>query len=256
MTPPALRPLTLGETLDVAFGLYRSLFVPLLVITLVTSGLPLAVSVYVESAGGMFAHLPLYAANMLLNVVLSAIASAAATFVVSENYMGRSLSAGAAFSRAAPFVGRLVVLGLLIGLVVALGVLLLLLPGLILFTGLALSTPAMVIEGLPSATAAMGRSWALTRGLRLKLFGALFTVLVLIMLPMLALGGFAAAAGDSTLLAPTMSLQALFWMMAASLVQMLIYPLLYCLLTVAYYDLRVRKEAFDLEVLASGLAPA
>ena len=38
--------------------------------------------------------------------------------------------------------------------------------------------------------------------------------------------------------------------------QMLLYPLLYCVLTVAYYDLRVRKEGFDLEVLASTLQPA
>ena len=29
--------------------------------------------------------------------------------------------------------------------------------------------------------------------------------------------------------------------------------MLYCVLTVAYYDLRVRKEGFDLEVLASTL---
>ena len=42
----------------------------------------------------------------------------------------------------------------------------------------------------------------------------------------------------------------------AGVVQMLIYPLFYCVLTVAYYDLRVRKEGFDLEVLASTLQPA
>jgi hypothetical protein len=41
-----------------------------------------------------------------------------------------------------------------------------------------------------------------------------------------------------------------------AVVQMLLYPLLYCVLTVAYYDLRVRKEGFDLEVLASNLQPA
>ncbi|HEX6668828.1 MAG TPA: hypothetical protein VF061_04690, partial [Gemmatimonadales bacterium] len=39
-------------------------------------------------------------------------------------------------------------------------------------------------------------------------------------------------------------------------VQILLYPLFYCVLTVAYYDLRVRKEGFDLEVLASTLQPA
>ena len=40
------------------------------------------------------------------------------------------------------------------------------------------------------------------------------------------------------------------------LVQMFIYPVLYCVLTVTYYDLRVRKEGFDLELLASSLQPA
>ena len=40
------------------------------------------------------------------------------------------------------------------------------------------------------------------------------------------------------------------------LVQIFIYPLFYCVLTVAYYDLRVRKEGFDLELLASSLQTA
>ena len=42
----------------------------------------------------------------------------------------------------------------------------------------------------------------------------------------------------------------------SGLVQVFIYPLFYCVLTVAYYDLRVRKEGFDLEVLASTLLTA
>ncbi len=256
MTPPALRPLTLGEILDVAFGLYRSLFLPLLVVTLVTSGLPVVLSVYIESAGGALLNLPLYFLNLLLNAVLGAIASAAATFVVSDSYMGRAVSARDAFARATPFISRLIVLGVLMSLVIGIGLVCLVIPGVILFTGLALSTPALVIEGLPSANAAMGRSWALTKGFRGKLFWALLTVLVLILLPTIALGGFAAASGDATLLEPTVSPATLGWLVAASLIQLLIYPLFYCVLTVAYYDLRVRKEAFDLEVLASGLSPA
>ena len=52
MAAPALRPLSLGEVLDVSFGLYRSLFLPLLMVTLVTRALPLVVSVYIEAAGG------------------------------------------------------------------------------------------------------------------------------------------------------------------------------------------------------------
>ena len=40
------------------------------------------------------------------------------------------------------------------------------------------------------------------------------------------------------------------------IVQLFIYPLFYCVLTVTYYDLRVRKEGFDLELLASSLQTA
>jgi len=256
MTQPVLRPLSLGEMLDVAFGLYRALFVPLLLVTLATNAIPVAFTVYIESSGGAFAHLPLYFGNLVLNVVLGAIASAAATFIISGQYLGEQVDAGAAFRNAAPFVGRLVSLGFLMGLVIGLGTLCFLLPGAILLAGLAVATPALVLEGLPSAFAAMGRSWGLTRGARWKLFWALVTVMILIVLPTIALSGFAAASGDATLLQPQLSVKALIWMAAASVIQMLIYPLFYCVLTVAYYDLRVRKEAFDLEVLAGGLGTA
>ena len=37
---------------------------------------------------------------------------------------------------------------------------------------------------------------------------------------------------------------------------MLIYPLFNCALTIAYYDQRIRKEGFDLELLASRLRAA
>ena len=47
------------------------------------------------------------------------------------------------------------------------------------------------------------------------------------------------------------------WSLAiGGVVQMFIYPLFYCVLTVTYYDLRVRKEGFDLELLASSLQSA
>jgi hypothetical protein len=42
-----------------------------------------------------------------------------------------------------------------------------------------------------------------------------------------------------------------------ALVTLLIYPLIACVFTLFYYDLRVRKEGFDLEVLSGqlGIAP-
>jgi hypothetical protein len=257
MAGPVLRPLSLGEILDVSFGLYRTLFSPLLVVTVSTQAVPLVLSVYIQSAGGMVTHFGLYLVSLLLSVVLSAIAQAASTFIISENYMGRRLSAVEAFRRSLPFVGRLITLAILTSFVIGLGFLLLIIPGFILLAGLILASPALVIEGLPHATQAMGRSWELTRGQRWKVFGAIMVTFILIALPVVALGSLAAVTStDPESLRQTVSPVGLAWLALASALQVLIYPMLYCVLTVTYYDLRVRKEAFDLEVLAAGLSHA
>jgi hypothetical protein len=259
MTAPALRPLTLGEVLDVSFGLYRSLFLPLLLVTLITRAVPLVLSVYIEAAGGAELHLPLFLVTLLADAILAAIAAAATTFIIAENYLGRQLSAREAFARAMPYIGRLIAVAMLSSFIIVIGLLLLIVPGVILAVGLVLATPALVLEGIPAATDALGRSWSLTRGYRGKLFAALLVLIVLFLLPVVALGAFAAVALPRTpemAAATTGSPMVLIVTAVQSLLQVLITPLLYCLLTVSYYDLRVRKEAFDLEILASGLASA
>jgi hypothetical protein len=87
------------------------------------------------------------------------------------------------------------------------------------------------------------------------MLGLLVTLMILMYLPIIALGAIATlvlpAGGAGGSLTP-----ALLALAVVGVMQMLLYPLLYCVLTVAYYDLRVRKEGFDLEVLASTLQPA
>jgi hypothetical protein len=257
MSGPVLRPLSLGEMLDVSFGLYRSLFVPLLVVTIVTRAVPLVLSVYLESSGGGMSNPPLYFGSAILSAVLSAIAAGASTFIIAENYMGGRITAGEAFRRATPFTGRLISLAIQTTLLCGLGLMLLIFPLAIIGTGLSLGIPALVLENKVRASEAMGRSWSLTKGYRGKLFIALLVVVFLLALPFLSLGVYAAAsipAGGQPEMGELVGF--LGYTIAAALLQTLIYPLLYCLLTVAYYDLRVRKEAFDLEVLAAGLAQA
>ncbi|MEZ0333151.1 MAG: hypothetical protein ACAI18_04020, partial [Gemmatimonadales bacterium] len=80
------------------------------------------------------------------------------------------------------------------------------------------------------------------------------TLVVLLYIPVVALSAVASlvlsGASDARAMSGTVTV------VLAGLVQLLVYPLFYCVLTVAYYDLRVRKEGFDLEVLASTLQPA
>jgi hypothetical protein len=261
MSSAALRPLSTGEILDVAFGLYRRHFATLAVIVMICSGVPLLLNLFIAGSGGYFANGILTLVYLALVVVLNSVGTAATVFVVSESYLGRAIGPHAALGRAKPFVGRLVVYSILFALVVGLGFLLLIVPGVILLCGLILATPVIVLESSPSATAAMGRSWALTKGARLRMFALMLVVTVLVYVPMMALGVVAAIAlpgmsASGQLAGAAAGTAALVVLALTSLVQMIVMPFFYCAITVAYYDLRVRKEAFDLEVLATTLQAA
>ncbi|HET7600497.1 MAG TPA: glycerophosphoryl diester phosphodiesterase membrane domain-containing protein [Gemmatimonadales bacterium] len=253
MTAVALRPLSLGEILDTTFQVYRRYFPALVPIVLFCYGPPVLIDVFVQTSNG---HAELRLIGALLNLVLGAIATAATVFIISEGYLGRAITGQEAFHRATPYLGRLILASFAFGLIVALGTILLVVPGIIAACGLALTWPAIVLEGL-SWDAGLRRSWELTRGHRGTIFLLMVVLMLLLILPMIAVGalvGFMAGlvarggmlAGAAALATATV----------VGLVQLAIYPLFNCALTIVYYDLRVRKEGFDLEVLASTLQPA
>jgi len=257
MAPPTLRPLTAGEILDTSFSLYRRHFPALATVALVCTGLPLILRLFLEAGGGMLGNLTLAFLYGLSLVVLNLIATGATVFIVSESYLGRPISAREALSRATPYIGRILVCSLLMAFVIGLGFVFLFIPGIILAVGLALAIPAVVLEPR-SPSAALSRSWELTRGSRWRVFGLGLTLLVLLYIPVIAITGLVAvilpqAAGER--FGPA-SLSTISAIAIGGVVQMFIYPLFYCVLTVTYYDLRVRKEGFDLELLASALQTA
>jgi hypothetical protein len=246
-----LRALSLGELLDASFGLYRRLFVPLVFISVATQAIPLALSIYIEASGGTFERPMLWMFTTVLALILGQIGIAASTFLVAEAYLGGSLTPQEGFSRATPFLGRLIVAAFLSALLYAVGLLLFVVPGVIMICALVVTAPALVLENQPSATSAMGRSWQLTKGFRGRIFGAILVAVLLVVIPAIALGslaGLMGGASEDTALIVVLLLQ--------SLLQLLAYPFFYVLTTLFYYDLRIRKEAYDLEMLASGLNPA
>jgi hypothetical protein len=252
-----LRPLTVGEILDTSFSLYRRHFSALATVALVCTGIPLVLRMFLEASGGFLVNLTLGVLYALSLVVLNLVATAATVFVVSESYLGRPLSAWEALRRATPYMGRILVCSLLMAIAVGLGFMLLLIPGVILAVGLALAIPAVVLESRTSASGALSRSWELTRGARWRIFGLGITLLVLLYVPVVAITGlFALLLPESAGMFSGGSLGMVMAIAVGGLVQMFIYPLFYCVLTVTYYDLRVRKEGFDLELLASTLQSA
>lgn len=248
-SPPTLRELTLGEVLDVSFGLYRSLFAPLLVVAVVSQVLPMALGVYLGASGDLFLNLGLSLLYFVLAVVLGSLGIAASTFIVSEAYLGREVSAAAALGRAWAMLLRIIGLSILTSLLIGIGFMLVLVPGLLLLSGLILSTVVLVLESPGGPVEAMGRSWELTRGFRTKVLLTMFVAFLLLLVPSIAVGGAAGLMSD-----PGGALSLLV-LVVESVLQVFVYPYVYVVMTVLYYDLRVRKEGFDLELLSASLTP-
>jgi len=235
-----LRPMSVGEILDGSVSIYRECFATLVTIAIVCLGIPTLMQVYVALSGNSLSFLDLFA--LMLWSFGSFVSSAATLWVVSETYLGRSATASEALRFAFGKFGALFITGLGVGLVVMLGLLLLIVPGVIAACGYAVTSQVVVLESV-SADVAMKRSWHLTKGFKGKVFGLGCVAFLIVLLPSLALGMVAALlpGGEGTATA------------LGDFVALAVTPLFTSAFTLLYYDLRVRKEAFDLEMLTQQL---
>jgi hypothetical protein len=138
--------------------------------------------------------------------------------------------------------GVLTVLVVLVGLIF----------GVFFYTRLSIASPALVLEGV-GPWASIKRSWHLTSGQAGHAFGVLFSLLVVGLLIAIALGllvDLAATAAGGVGSVTGTAVEEVGDLLAAVLVA----PILASGLTLLYFDLRVRKEAFDLELLAQQIS--
>lgn len=261
MSLAALRPLAFGEVLDQAFGLFRRAFVPLLTISVVCSGIPALISIDVQAQGGVIQAPILYLVALVFSVIGGAVATGASTFVVSEQYLGQNLEAGEALRRAWGRVGTIIATSMVVGILVFLGFLLLIVPGVIAVAGLSLAVTAVAVEGVDSEQG-RARSWELTKDHRWRMLGLLIIYALIAGIAVMAVGvvggvlAYVLGGGAAEGAAAAGSKVALVGSALGSLIMLAVNPLMYCILVVAYYDLRVRKEAFDLDLLATTLEQA
>lgn len=177
--------------------------------------------------------------NMAGHVLLSA----AMTLLISDAYLGRSLSVTSAlrraFERLWPLMGALA----LSSLGILLGFLCLIVPGLLLTIRWMFMTQAIVLEG-SDARASLGRSHELTRGKA----GSLFVLYL-----MLALFGIVLHVVQGALVPDSVEAVPGLRELLGIVPQILVSPLSAAALTLAYFDARVRNEGFDRQQLAAGL---
>ena len=264
MTGLDLRPLTLGEILDRTFTLYRSRFVLFLGITGISQALILATQLsqmaleqYYPSSFGI-SSLP-GAAFVLILAVVSIVAylfsQGGTVLAVSEIYLGREITIAEALQRVRGNVGFLFGVVVLNGLAVIGATLLLVIPGIYVACRLLVNVPAALIEERGPSDS-LSRSWDLTRGYAGRAF-VIFLLYVAIAFAANVLFLFPFSIGAATSLKNPSALW--FW---AALIQVgsraaaiLTQPILLIATAIFYYDLRVRKEAFDLQFMMNPSAP-
>lgn len=171
----------------------------------------------------------------------------AVTRAVADAYLGQRPGLRRAYSQVAKRFWPLIGAVLFRGLVVCVGLVCCLLPGIWLQIALLVVPAAVVVEGV-GASEALRRSYGLVAGHWWKCFGVIVIFMIAVSVVDSAAGfAFGAFSGSADPTAVTLQ-----WTVQA-VADAVAGPLLLIAGTLLYFDLRIRKEGFDLQVMADSL---
>lgn len=267
--PVLLRPLGIGEILDAAFRLFRREFKTLAVCVLVVT-VPISIvqtlitastseNAFDLSQTGVFDFSEptviedefTYIAGQLVSALLSmfafAFATAACFRAVSTAYLGGHASARESLAFAGRRFISLALTSLLFIVILIPAFLAVIFPGIWLAVAFSLYTPALLFEGKGGFTA-LKRSYRLVKGRWWATFGTLLLMYLLVtiiqgILSGILVGVIFADSSNEVLVAIVLTLLSIVGF-AISL------PFQAAVFTLLYFDLRVRTEGFDLQLLA------
>lgn len=203
-----------------------------------------------------------FGVGTVLFAVLWFVGIAAQLKIIEQMHIGRRVGIGEAVLFALRRVGPLLLVSIVYGLAVLIGLFLLIIPGMIFFCMYAFASQAVVLEGL-GPIAGMNRSEKLTKGFKWRIFGILLLIGVLTLLldAGLVIGMSAIipitenVSGANGLEKERLNETNLTIHLAImALASILLNTYLTVCLILTYFDLRTRKEGFDLELTARGLA--
>jgi hypothetical protein len=269
MADSDLRPLSLGEMLDRTFSLYRRHFWLFMGINAVPQLLILALNLTQTWVGGPKAKSPVpigqapgaisggLAVVGILAVLIGIVVYLAAylfaqggtVHALSDVYLGRPTSVRGSLERMRGHAANLFGVSLLSGLATVAGLILLIVPGIYVACRLLASVPAAVLENLgPSES--LSRSWNLTKDYAGRSF-VIYVLYIVLLIAATALFAFpfSFAAGLAAR-DPGMARLWLGWAQLGNFVaNVLVVPFFTIATSVFYLDLRVRKEALDLQLM-------
>jgi Membrane domain of glycerophosphoryl diester phosphodiesterase len=268
-----LRPLSLGEILDRTFTIYRRNFLLFIGIIAIPQLMVLAFNlaqVFFKGTNsrkgpgsvtlptsGLFFLLAFVA--IVVYMIAYLFAHGGTVYAVSDLYLGRPTSIGASLRRMRGHAGTLFGVSLLSGFAIIAGCILLLFPGIYVACRLSTCIPASLLENLGPRDS-LERSFTLTKDnagrsfvIYLLYLSILYGSLLLFAFP------FSIAAVLSAKNPGMISTWMALSQFGTSIATILVTPIVTIATTVFYYDLRVRKEAFDIQMMMNpneAVAPA
>jgi hypothetical protein len=239
MDPIALRPRKATEIIDAAVEVYRRNPIHFLLLAALVRVPWLIVQIFYMPRGEPSGEAISTAIMISFGTMLTTFFMAG--FIVhmaSELYLGHETDAFATIRAVAPRIPAVFIGALLQAVAIFMGLVLFLLPAVWISAVVFAVIPAIVLENR-SAFGAFDRSGQLAKGVKAHVLGALgLVVLIRIIVEV----------GVAILVSviPIPEIQ----YVAATAAAMLIYPLLGIATTLLYYDVRIRKEGFDIEMMA------
>jgi hypothetical protein len=268
MDAPHMRPRTVGEMLDAGISLYlRNARTLLGIAACVVVPVQVVIGLVYLSVEPSGAHVPgdfvfrgvhQQSAGLggtvvdeLLGLIMGVLVTAACVKAVSDTYLDQAPSIGTSLRFALRRLPALVALYIVQTLVLIIAFVALIIPGIWLYAAWSVPTPAMMLEGsgpwrsLRRSRQLVRRRWWPTAGLLLSLNILAQLVAQALRALLSGLDGFSSHPG----LVPAVIATVLGGIVASVVTQ----PAIAAVTTVLYYDLRVRKEGFDLQLLADHL---
>lgn len=246
-----------GQTIDAAIRLYRSDWKTLMVIValivvpftviqayaihVATHPILIGDRVVATRSGSATVGL-LFLVNFL---VVGPLINASMVRAVAGIYLGQRPNAGQSIRFGFSKLGWVLLAVLLSSILSFLGLIALVVPGIILYIRYSFAVETVVVEGEKGG--ALGRSWRLSKGLALHIFGTLFVAFIL------AAIATAIFTIPSALLTVNGTMGTSGWVLRAalgSLGAVIVSPFSTAVGVLLYFDARIRKEGFDLAVMA------
>ncbi|HLJ95995.1 MAG TPA: hypothetical protein VKU02_22665 [Gemmataceae bacterium] len=195
-------------------------------------------------------------AALLLTTILQPIATAAILHIIAQEFIDQRAEMGEALRFALHRFGRVLFASLLAGLLIMFGSLCCIAPGLLFAVWYVFVGQVVIVEGLKGEKA-LARSKELTSGYRWRVFGMFMLFLVIGFLSGAAIGALQRVLPSAELVPTAAGLRAIpnfrnqaIHIVLNTLINFLVQTYSAICFTLLYFDLRIRKEGFDLELAA------